>query len=148
MFEHPNTIVGVADGGAHVNILSEASCCTYLLTHWVRDRSRGEKLSIEAVVKAQSCDTARLFGMHDRGTLELGMRADINVIDLPRLRIHRPELADDLPTGARRWIQNVSGYKLTMVNGVVTYEDGKPTGALPGKLVRNTSTGAKRANGS
>lgn len=145
---HPHTVTGVADGGAHVGVLLDASNCTFLLSHWAHGRTRGPMVPIEVAVKSQTRDTARLFGLVDRGTLEPGMKADLNVVDLEGLIIHRPELADDLPTGARRWVQRVSGYKLTLCSGVVTFEDGRPTGALPGRLVRNPATAAKRASGS
>lgn len=94
-----------------------------LQTHWSRDRTRGEKLPLEKLVKYNSRDPARLYGWKDRGTLEVGMRADVNVIDLEKLRIHRPEAVADLPSGATRWIQRCSGYTLTVCAGVVTVRD-------------------------
>ena len=126
---------------------TDASCTTFMLTHWARDRHRGPQLELEALVKSQACDPARLYGWTDRGTLEVGMRADLNVIDHEQLRIHRPEVAHDLPSGAARWLQRSSGYTLTMCKGEVTFEEGVHTGATPGRLIRNPSTAAKRAAG-
>jgi N-acyl-D-aspartate/D-glutamate deacylase len=140
-------VVGNADAGAHVAAFTDASCTTFMLSHWARDRTRGPTLPLEQMVKANSRDPARLYGWADRGTLEVGMKADVNVIDMAALRIHRPEVLSDLPSGASRWVQRASGYRLTIVAGVVTYRDGRATGALPGRLLRNPSTAAKRAAG-
>ena len=137
----------IPDAGAHVAAFTDASCTTFMLSHWARDRTRGAQLPLAAVVKSQARDAARLYGFSDRGTLEPGMKADLNLIDLAALRIHRPEVAKDLPSGAPRWTQKASGYRLTMVSGVVTFIDGVATGATPGQLVRNPSTVGKRAAG-
>ena len=144
---HPLTVFGNADAGAHVAAFTDASCTTFTLSFWGRDRTRGPKIPIEELVKSQARDPARLYGWTDRGTIEVGMRADVNVIDFEKLRIHRPEVASDLPSGASRWIQKASGYVMTMCNGVVTFRDGQATGATPGRLIRNPSTEAKRAAG-
>ena len=144
---HPCCVVGNADAGAHVAAFTDASCTTFMMSFWARDRTRGPQLPLEQVVKSQARDAARLYGFHDRGTIETGMKADINVIDFAQLRIHRPEVVHDLPSGASRWTQQASGYKLTMVAGVVTFRDGEPTGERPGKLIRNPYTAAKRAAG-
>ena len=117
-------------------MICDASLPTYCLTHWARDRTRGEKLALEWLVKKQTQDTARLYGMHDRGVLAPGFRADVNVIDHEQLRLHDPEMVYDLPAGGKRLIQRASGYVLTACAGEVTYEDGEHTGALPGRLVR------------
>ncbi len=136
MMLHPLSLYGLSDGGAHCGLICDASAPTFLLTHWVRDRTRGERIPIEEVVAAQTQRTASFFGMEDRGVLAPGMKADVNVIDLDALHIHAPEMVYDLPANGRRLIQKVDGYRYTICAGEVIYEDGQPTGALPGKLVR------------
>jgi len=136
MMTHPRTVLGLSDGGAHCGLICDASMPTFLLTHWVRDRSRGERLPLEQAVHLQTGRTAAVYGMHDRGVIAPGKRADINVIDLDGLRLHAPEMVFDLPAGGRRLVQHVDGYKTTFVAGVATMEDGSPTGERPGRLVR------------
>jgi N-acyl-D-amino-acid deacylase len=136
MLTAPGTLVGLSDGGAHCGIICDASMPTYLLTHWARDRTRGDQLPLEWLVKRQTADNADFFGFADRGRLEPGMRADINVVDHAGLRIRPPELAHDLPAGGRRLIQKVDGYSMTLVAGEPVFEKGEHTGELPGKLVR------------
>ncbi len=136
MMVHPKAVFGLSDGGAHCGLVCDASMPTFLLTHWVRDRERGEKLPLEFVVESQTRRTAELYGMEDRGVLAPGMKADVNVIDFEGLAIHAPEMVYDLPGEGKRLIQKIDGYRYTIQSGEVTYEDGKPTGALPGKLVR------------
>jgi N-acyl-D-aspartate/D-glutamate deacylase len=136
MLVHPSTISGLSDGGAHCRMICDASYPTYLLTHWARDRSRGPKLRLEDAVKLQTGDTAAFAGLNDRGVLTVGRRADINVIDLPRLDIGFPRAVDDLPAGGRRLLQGATGYVATLVAGEVTRRDGSDTGARPGRLVR------------
>jgi len=136
MMTHPRTVLGLSDGGAHCGLICDASMPTYLLTHWVRDRSRGERIALEEAVALQTRRTARTFGFLDRGTLEAGRRADLNVIDLDGLRLHAPEMVHDLPAGGRRLIQRADGYVATVCAGEVTFEGGQPTGARPGRLVR------------
>jgi N-acyl-D-aspartate/D-glutamate deacylase len=136
MMSDTTTTLGLSDGGAHCGLICDASMPTYLLTHWVRDRSRGEKLPVEFVVKRQTADTAKLYGLNDRGALKAGLKADVNAIDLDGLRLHAPEMVFDLPAGGRRLVQRVDGYKHTVVSGEVTYADGQPTGAMPGRLIR------------
>ncbi|MFT5204214.1 MAG: N-acyl-D-amino-acid deacylase [Candidatus Aldehydirespiratoraceae bacterium] len=133
---HPQAVVGLGDGGAHCGLICDASLPTTMISHWTRDRSRGEKLPLEWVVRKQTKDTAALFGMTDRGTIEVGQRADINVIDYERLNLRTPELVYDLPAGGRRLVQKADGYVATMVAGEVTRRNGKDTGARPGRLVR------------
>jgi N-acyl-D-aspartate/D-glutamate deacylase len=133
---NPNTVLSLSDGGAHCGVICDASMPTYLLTHWVRDRDRGERIPLEFAVKRQTHDTARLYGLRDRGTLVPGMKADVNLIEFDRLRLHPPEMVFDLPANGRRFVQRADGYKFTVVNGEVTFEDGQPTGAMPGKVVR------------
>ncbi|HEY2033162.1 MAG TPA: amidohydrolase family protein [Rhizomicrobium sp.] len=135
MIAHPDTVMGLGDGGAHVGIISDASYTTYLLTHWGRDRANG-RFDIPYLVKRQTSDTARAVGLLDRGVVAPGMKADINVIDFGKLRVNAPKMAFDLPAGGKRLLQGAEGYVATVVSGNVIYRDGKETGALPGKLVR------------
>ena len=136
MLENPDTVLGLSDGGAHVRFICDASLPTYMLTHWTRDRTRGDRLSLESIVRKQTALTAEVVGLTDRGTLEVGRKADVNVIDLDHLTLRPPHPADDLPAGGRRILQNASGYVATIVSGVVTRRDDSDTGARPGRLVR------------
>jgi N-acyl-D-amino-acid deacylase len=136
MMLHPSTVLGLSDGGAHCGLICDASMPTYLLTHWVRDRERGERIPLEQVVRMQTHNTASVYGFDDRGTLEVGKKADVNVIDLEALYLHAPEMIHDLPAGGRRLTQRVDGYRYTICGGEVTWQDGVPTGAMPGRLVR------------
>jgi N-acyl-D-aspartate/D-glutamate deacylase len=136
MLREPSAVPGLSDGGAHCGIICDASFPTYPLTHWTRDRSRGEKLSIPFVVAAQSRKTALSVGLYDRGVIAPGFKADVNVIDYDRLHLHPPKVHYDLPVGGRRLMQQVDGYDATIVSGVVTQRGGKATDARPGKLVR------------
>jgi len=117
-------------------VICDASIQTFMLTHWVRDRSRGERIPLEFAVKRMSRDTAELFGLLDRGTVEVGKKADLNVIDTAALRLCPPEMIFDLPAGGKRFMQRARGYRATIVSGEVTMEHDEPTGALPGRLVR------------
>lgn len=132
---------GLADGGAHVRAISDASQATYLLTHWARDRKRGPTLPLETLVKKLAHDTASFYGLHDRGMIAPGLRADINVIDPGRLGMSKPYLVADLPGGSRRFHQDSRGYVRTIVAGVVTRRDDKDTGERPGRLVRGRRAG-------
>ena len=136
MLEHPATVLGIGDGGAHVSVICDASTPTFMLTHWTRDRTRGPKLPIETVIRKMTANNAELYALDDRGALTPGRRADINVIDMERLRLHAPEYRDDLPSGASRLVQTAEGYVATIVNGVVTRRGDADTGARPGTLVR------------
>jgi N-acyl-D-aspartate/D-glutamate deacylase len=145
MLTHPMTVMGGSDSGAHMRFICDGSAQTFMLTNWVRDSAKGDRyhLPIEFVVKKQSHDTARLFGMHDRGTLEPGMKADLNLIDLDALRIETPTMIADLPAGMPRLMQTAQGYVASMVSGEVVQENGKETGARPGKVVRGTERPAR-----
>jgi N-acyl-D-aspartate/D-glutamate deacylase len=136
MLAHPNTVPGLSDGGAHVGTICDGSFPTFLLTHWGRDRTRGDLFDVEWLVQQHTRETARTVGLLDRGVLTPGMRADVNVIDFDRLSIARPEMHHDLPAGGRRVLQRASGYRHTIVAGEETYADGEATGSLPGRLVR------------
>ncbi|MEW6269732.1 MAG: amidohydrolase family protein [Thermodesulfobacteriota bacterium] len=136
MMLHPNTVQGLSDGGAHCGLICDASMPTFLLTHWARDRRRGERIPLEQAVRLQTANTAAVYGFRDRGTIEVGRKADLNVVDLDALHLHAPEMVFDLPAQGRRLVQRVDGYRATVVAGEVTFEDGEQTGALPGKLVR------------
>jgi N-acyl-D-aspartate/D-glutamate deacylase len=136
MLTHPGSILGVADGGAHCSIICDASTPTYMLTHWVRDRRRGPRLQLEHAIRKQTLETAQLYGLHDRGTLQRGKRADLNIIDLDALQLPAPYVVSDLPAGGQRLLQDASGYAATIVNGVVTRREDQDTGARPGRLVR------------
>ena len=136
MLKHPNTAFGLSDGGAHVGIICDASFPTTLLTHWGRDRTRGDKLPLEWLISGQTKKTAELVGLYDRGVLAPGMKADVNVIDFDNLTMDRPEIVYDLPAGGKRFIQKTRGYTASIVSGVVAFREGEPTGALNGKLIR------------
>lgn len=131
-----NTVMGLGDGGAHVGTICDASFITYLLTHWGRDRKRGDLIDLPTLVKAQTADTASTVGLSDRGIIARGKRADINVIDFENLRIHAPRMVQDLPAGGSRLEQTTEGYLATICRGEVTYENGVATDALPGRLIR------------
>ncbi len=137
MLEHPNTIPGAGDGGAHCGLICDASFPTYMLTHWTRDRSRGPKLSVERAVQLQTSATADAYGMTDRGRLEPGKIADVNVIDIDNLHLHPPHMVNDLPAGGRRLLQNVDGYTHTIKSGEVTFTNGVATGVRPGGVLRS-----------
>lgn len=137
MLTHPAAVLGLADGGAHANFICDASTPTWMLTHWARDRTRGPKLDLEYVIKKMTSDTADLFGLTDRGVLEVGKRADVNIIDHKNLELHEPKLVTDLPAGGTRLLQDAEGYVATIVGGVVTRENDEFTGELPGRLIRS-----------
>ena len=140
MLTDENAVCGVADAGAHVGLICDAGAPTYLLTHWARDRTRGEKLALEFVVQRQTRDTARSYGLLDRGVVAPGYKADFNLIDFDGLTLHKPELVYDLPAGGRRIIQKASGYRHTFVAGREVMRDGAATGALPGRLLRGAQS--------
>ncbi|MEO1552562.1 MAG: amidohydrolase family protein [Pseudomonadota bacterium] len=136
MLESPASLPGLSDGGAHVGMICDGSFPTTLLTHWARDRSRGDKLPLEFLIKKQCHDTAAWVGLKDRGVLKPGYRADINIIDFDGLILHTPHIVHDLPAGGRRLMQVADGYEATLVAGQVIQRNGQPTGAKPGRLVR------------
>ncbi len=136
MLRHPRSIFGLGDADAHCGVMIDASLPTFFLTHWRRDRSRGDKLPLELAVRKMTHETASLWGLHDRGLLQPGMKADVNVIDFESLNLHMPEFWYDLPDDARRLVQRTDGYVATIVSGEVIMRDGQETGARPGLLVR------------
>ena len=131
-----DTVNSLSDGGAHCGTICDAASPTFMLQHWVRDRKRGGKISLENAIKRQCRDTAVLYGLHDRGLLQPGMLADINVIDMDRLSIALPHIAHDLPAGGRRLDQKATGYDATIVSGAIIRRYDEATGARPGQLVR------------
>jgi N-acyl-D-amino-acid deacylase len=136
MIDYDGAILGLSDGGAHSRMICDASFPTYQLTHWVRDRQRGRRFPVERLIHKQTQETAALVGLHDRGVVAPGKKADINVIDLEHLTLHSPRHVDDLPAGGRRLLQDASGYRATIVSGVMTRENDRDTGKRPGVLVR------------
>jgi len=136
MLLSPHAIMGLSDGGAHCGAICDASFPTTTLAHWGRSRTRGEKLPVELLVHHLTQRTAAHVGWLDRGVVAPGYLADLNLIDLEHLDAHPPTLVHDLPAGGRRLMQTAEGYRATVKRGVVTFEDGEHTGAVPGGLVR------------
>jgi N-acyl-D-aspartate/D-glutamate deacylase len=139
MMRHPGAVLSLADGGAHCGLICDASAPTFQLTHWVKNRARGPRLGLEEAVHMQTGRPAAVWGFTDRGEIRPGKRADLSVIDLDRLDLLPPRWAADLPAGGRRLLQDAVGYDMTMVAGRITWQDGEPTGELPGRLVRRIS---------
>ena len=137
MLNHPYSISGLGDAGAHCGAISDASFPTTLIQHWGRDRKRGKKIPLEKLISMQTLETSRLLGITDRGVLKEGYKADINVIDFENLTLHEPEVLHDLPAGGRRLVQRASGYEYTIVSGQIAFKDGESSGALNGRLIRN-----------
>lgn len=133
---HPHTRNGLSDAGAHCGAICDGGMPTFLLTHWVRDRSRGPRLNLEHVVRRQTRATAEFYGLSDRGLVAPGLRADLNLIDFENLTFDMPEMAYDLPANGRRLVQHAKGYVATFVSGVQTVADDQFTGELPGRLIR------------
>ena len=136
VIEHPRSVFGLSDGGAHCGVLVDASVPTYMLSYFARDRERGPRMSLPFVVHKLTQDTAQLYGLGDRGVLAPGYKADVNVIDFESLQLLQPEMVYDLPAGGKRLIQKAQGYAYTLCDGQVTFENGEATGALPGRLLR------------
>jgi N-acyl-D-aspartate/D-glutamate deacylase len=136
MLGHAQAVVGLADGGAHYGMICDASFPTYFLTRWSRDAVAADRIPLPQAIAALTSVPAALAGLADRGQLTVGRKADINLIDFARLSVHVPTVVHDLPAGGRRMQQRATGYVATIVAGSVTYRNGEPTGALPGRLVR------------
>ena len=146
MMSHPQTVLGLGDGGAHYGVICDASYPSFVLDYWVRKAPEGQRFPLEWVVNALSRRPAETVGLMDRGLVQAGMKADLNIIDYDALRLYSPKPVYNLPTGGRRLQQKADGYVATIVNGEITYRDGQPTGALPGRLVRGDGyTPARRA---
>lgn len=146
MMRHPAAVLGLGDGGAHCGTICDGSFPTFMLAYWVRDRTRGERLSLAESVRMLCRDTARAVGLLDRGVIAPGYKADVNVIDLDHLHLYAPEVVHDLPTGGRRLIQRADGYSATIVSGQITRRDGFATDCLPGRLVRGQQAGPVAAH--
>jgi len=136
-----NTVCGIADGGAHVGYICDSSSPTSLLSLWARDRTRGPRLPLEFLVHKQTLATARSYGLHDRGVIAPGYRADLNVIDFANLGLEPPTVVHDLPAGGKRIVQRARGYRHTFVHGTEVASDGEDTGARPGRLLRGFQSG-------
>ena len=136
MLSDPNTVSGLSDGGAHLQLVCDAAMPTFQLSFWARDRSRGPTIPIETIINKVTGQLAALYGLDDRGILAPGRRADINVIDFDKLESDLPRMVFDMPAGGPRFVQISSGYRATLVNGVVTRRNDVATGATPGRLVR------------
>jgi N-acyl-D-aspartate/D-glutamate deacylase len=136
MLGHPQAVVGLADGGAHYGMICDASFPTYFLARWARDAEASQRIALPQAIAALTSEPAALAGLNDRGRLAVGLKADLNLIDFDRLKVHVPTVVHDLPAGGRRMRQLADGYVATIVSGQVTYRNGEPTGALPGRLVR------------
>jgi len=145
MMRHPLSLQGLSDGGAHVGTVCDSSFSTFLLTHWTRDRSRGEKLPLADVIRRLTSDIADYSGMTDRGRLRVGLKANINVIDYAGLRLHAPEMVQDLPAGGQRLLQAATGYTAVIVAGEPVLENDRVTRARPGRLLRLGSAAARAA---
>jgi N-acyl-D-aspartate/D-glutamate deacylase len=138
LMAHPTSVLGLGDGGAHVDVICDCGYPSFVLSYWVRDRDRGT-LPLETAIEVLTREPARLFGLHDRGVVAPGYKADLNVLDPAGIRPRPLEIVDDLPTGARRIVQRADGFVATIVDGVVVQRNGTDTGARPGRVVRNTA---------
>jgi N-acyl-D-aspartate/D-glutamate deacylase len=133
---HSRSTASLSDGGAHVASICDASFTSFMITHWVQGRTRGARLELEEVVRKQTSEPAEIYSLNDRGVLAVGKKADINIIDLDALHLHAPYTAFDLPTGGKRMLQKVDGFRYTLVSGEVIVQDGEMTDAMPGHLIR------------
>lgn len=140
MLGHPNTVMGLADGGAHYGLICDASFPTYLLQRWVRDAREDQRIPLPLAIAELTSKAAATVGMTDRGRIAIGWKADLNIIDLNALRLHVPRVAYDLPAGGKRMQQKCDGFSATIVSGQITYRDGEHMGAYPGRLVRRADT--------
>ena len=136
MLTHPQASFGLSDAGAHCGTVCDGSFPTTMLTHWVRDRARGERLPLEWVIQKLTRGGAELVGLEDRGLLAPGLKADVNVIDFDGLALHAPQVVRDLPANGRRLLQRASGYRYSIISGEVAFEDGEGTGTRKGRLLR------------
>jgi N-acyl-D-aspartate/D-glutamate deacylase len=137
LMDNSTVIAAGSDAGAHCGAICDAAMPTFMLSHWTRDRKAGPTMSIEKAVEKQTRATAGLYNLNDRGVLACGMKADVNIIDYQKIGTSRPNMVADLPAGGKRLLQTATGYRATIVSGIVTFENGVSTGALPGKLLRS-----------
>ena len=137
MLDHPNTLIGLGDGGAHVGVMCDATDMAHTISYWTRDRTRGPKHRLEDMVRRLSCNNATAIGLSDRGRIAPGLRADINIVDYDTLTLQSPKIHYDLPAGGKRLLQQATGIDATLVAGQVVWRDGEATGALPGRLLRS-----------
>nr|WP_304956865.1 amidohydrolase family protein [Xenophilus sp. Marseille-Q4582] len=135
MVQHPHSLLSLGDGGAHVGLITDSSSTTFMLTHWVKQQG----LPLEWAVQKLTSLPAEMMGLKDRGVIKQGMKADLNIIDLDRLEICFPYVVSDLPAGGTRFTQDSDGYLATFLSGKCVVREGKPTGLLPGRLVRSHS---------
>lgn len=142
LHSHPHTRMGLSDAGAHCGAICDGGMPTFMLAHWVRDRTRGPRLPLEHVVHRQTRQTAELYGLRDRGVIAPGYRADLNLIDFDALGFDVPRMAYDLPAGGRRLVQRGRGYIATFVAGTQTVDHDEFTGELPGRLIRGPQAAA------
>ena len=135
LMRRDDVVLGLGDGGAHYGMICDASFPTFLLAHWTRDRAKG-RLTVAEAVRELTSVPARVAGLSDRGRVAVGYKADLNVIDHAALKLHKPVITHDLPAGGRRLDQTADGYIATIVSGEIIAENGTPTAARPGKLIR------------
>jgi len=135
MLTHPNALLGLSDGGAHVGTICDASFPAYLLSHWTRDRAK-DRIPLQRAVQMLTADAADYLGLTDRGRIQVGKRADINIIDYEGLALRAPQMIQDLPAGGQRLLQTATGFRSTMVAGIEVVKDDEVTDARPGRLVR------------
>ena len=144
MLTHPNTVPALGDGGAHYGTICDSTYTTFLLTHWGRDRARG-RIPTAELIRLMTTKPAAMLGLRDRGRIAPGLKADLNVIDLGALTLRAPRMVRDLPSGGRRLTQDAEGYRATVVSGQVIQRGGRPTGALPGRMVERSARAAPTA---
>jgi N-acyl-D-aspartate/D-glutamate deacylase len=144
LLEDEATVCGLGDAGAHVGYMCDAGSATSMLAHWTRERTRGPRLPLEFLVKKQTADTARAYGLLDRGVVAPGYKADLNLIEFRALRVRKPELAYDLPAGGKRMLQRADGYRHTFVSGVEVMREGVAIGQRPGRLIRGARSALTR----
>lgn len=138
MLNHPLSIIGLSDGGAHCGMICDGSFPTYMLQYWSRDAVADQRIPLPQTIAAISSVPADAVGLHDRGRIQIGCKADINIIDFDRLKLYAPHMQQDLPAGGQRLHQAADGFIATICSGTITYRNGRPTGALPGRLVRGS----------
>ena len=136
MMNHPHSLSGLSDGGAHVGTICDGSFPTYLLSYWTRDRKSGDKIPLENAIHSLTKKIADYLGIRDRGELKVGMKADVNIIDMEKLKLFAPEMVQDLPAGGQRLLQMAEGYRATVVSGKIVIENDQITEQRPGRLIR------------